>query len=239
MLTKKVHCFINKSKRNRIYYLYLAMHCKGVVQGSPMSQTPALGTSYYNSLDRTHLTRTISLSLPGVNVLMNSPSTASATKDDKTVTQLKNILARDKQFGKFSIVNFDVKGCTPFEWFGITDRTLPLLIATGSKRYNTPKKVRKLVAKLRRFGFTETIYALSDSTIKYTACPLPTCMTKSARVVKLDEVHLAAIASHLTRRKQEQKKKTNALREAELRKRLKANIARMSYMQSTHTQVSL
>ncbi len=206
----------SKQPRTKNISTEMASKCSGTQESSPASANVCGDrTAYYTKGKegvRIHLTQVISLLRQKVTILMNSPSTADDSKDDKTVIQVRNILIRDNRFGKFNLVNCNVAGCKPDEWVSIIDRKLPMILALGSKdyNYNTPGKVREFVIKLRRLGITNHLYVFSDKNKdkhkdkKYTPCPLPTRMSRSARIDRLDSVYLDIISLNRTERTQKQ-----------------------------------
>ena len=156
------------------------------------------GTAYYTSGDgRVHLTRLVGAG-PPVTLLMHRPSTATATKDDQTVTQATKILSRDGSFGEVRIVNVFDNEFKTGEWLSITDRKSPLILAPGSKVCSSVAKSRACLTQCIHAGF-QAIYVFADTTAPLAVMPLPTRMSRDARIVPLTTAYIDAIEERIRR----------------------------------------
>ena len=117
----------------------------------------------YNNTKRTHLYRSLKGSDRRIIVLMDSPSTADAVKNDTTVTKLRNRLEEVTNYKSYSLLNVGTD-CKLFENLKLLleDDDCDILIAWGAKIRNTKYISNQLRKTITNMCDTQNIFEFNQ-----------------------------------------------------------------------------
>ena len=133
----------------------------------------------------------------GLAILMDTPSSATASSDDRTTMRVMDIIKRHQEFDDVDTITFlnqNVEGGCPGDWMDHIDATTTnVCVSFGAKHYNTLKEAKSLIDKLRMNRGERKLYVFKDRTTSKTFFPLPTRMSRGAIICILDDNYLDQI----------------------------------------------